>query len=57
MLQGSIHGPLLFTIVLVKLFFVMDYIDVANYPDNSIPCVIVNDIDAIVASLENASNT
>ena len=35
----------------------MDYIDVANYPDNSIPCVIVNDIDAIVASLENASNT
>ena len=51
-LQGSILGPLLFTIVFVKLFFVMDYIDVANYAQNNTACVMVNDIVAIIASLQ-----
>ena len=56
-LQGSIHGPLLITIVFVILFFVLDYIDVANYAHNNTTYVMVDNVDAIIASMESASKT
>ena len=34
----------------------MDDIDIANYADNNIPYVTADDIDAVVASLENTLN-
>ena len=56
-LQGSILGRLLFNTYLADLFLIMDDIDIANYADDNKPYVIADDVDGVIASLENASNT
>ena len=35
----------------------MDELDITNYADNNTPYVTAEDIDGVIASLENASNT
>ena len=53
--QGSILGPLLFNIFLVDLFFIVNSTDIANYADDNTPYATTNDIDSLIASLEEAS--
>ena len=53
--QGSILGPLLFTIFLADLFFVANSMDIANYANENTPYATANDIDSLIDSLEKAS--
>ena len=53
--QRSILDPLLFNIFLADLFFVVNSTDIANYADDNTPYVTANDIDGLIASLEEAS--
>ena len=55
--QGSILGPLLFNIFLADLFFVVKDIYIASYPDDSTPFIVENNIDYVIASLEQVSDT
>ena len=55
--QGSIVGPLLSNIYLADLFLIMHDIDIANYADDNTLYVTVDNIDEVIAFLENASNT
>ena len=55
--QGSILGPLLFNIFLADLFFVVNSMDIANYADDITPYTTANDIDNLIASLEEASKS
>ena len=54
--QGSILGPLLFNIFLADLFFVVKDIDIASYADDSTPFIVKNNIDNVIASLEQVSD-
>ena len=54
--QGSILGPLLFNIFLADLFFVVKDIDIASYADDSTPFIVENNIDNVIASLEQVSD-
>ena len=54
--QGSILGPLLFDIFLVDLFFLVKDIDIASYADENKPFVEENNIDNVLASLEQVSD-
>ena len=49
--------PLLFNIYLADLFLIMDDIDIAKYADDNAPYLTADDIDGVIASLENASGT
>ena len=49
--------PLLLKIYLADLLFIMDDTDITNYSDGNSPYVTADDIDRVLASLENASNT
>ena len=53
--QRSILDPLLFNIFLADLFFVVNSTDIANYADDNTPYVTANDIDGLIASLEEDS--
>ena len=55
--QGSILGPLLFSIFLTDLFFIANSMDIANYADDNTPYATANDIDSLIASLEEASKS
>ena len=55
--QGSILGPLLFDIFLADLFFIENSIDIAKYADDNAPYATANDIDSLIASLEEASKS
>ena len=52
--QRSIRGPLLFNIFLTDLFFIANSMDIANYADDNTPYATANDIDSLIASLEEA---
>ena len=54
--QGSNFGPLLFNIFLTNVFFVVKDIDIESYADGSTPIVVENNIDNIIAALEQVSD-
>ena len=56
-LQGSILGSLLFQILLADLFFVVKDIDIGSYADDSTLFIIENNIDNVIASLQQGSDT
>ena len=53
--QGSILGPFLFNIFLVDLFFILNKIDITNYPDDNTSYTSSNDVNGLIKSLEEAS--
>ena len=53
--QGSIHGPLVFNIFLADIFFVLTDIDIASYADDNTRFIMENNIDNVIASLEEVS--
>ena len=55
--QGSILGPLLFNIFLADLFFIINSMDIANYADDNTSYATANDIESLIASLEEASKS
>ena len=54
--QGSILGPLLFSIFLADLFLVLKDVDIANLADDNTPFTSENNIDDLIDSLEKASS-
>ena len=55
--QGSILGSLLFNIFFADLHFILNSTDIANYDDGNTPYTTANDIDSLIASLEEASKS
>ena len=55
--QRSILGLLLFSFFLVDLFFIVNSTDIANYGDDNMPHATANDIDSLIASLEEVSKS
>ena len=53
--QGSIIGPLLFNNFLADLFFIIKDIDIAGYGDDTTPFIVENNIENVIASLEQVS--
>ena len=54
--QGSILGPLLFSIHMCDLFFVAESTDIPSYADEAKPYVCLEDIDLIIDKLEIKAN-
>ena len=54
--QGSIVGPLVFNIFMADLFFMLKDIDIASDADDSTPFIVKNNIDNVIASLEQVSD-
>ena len=55
--KGSTLGPLLFNIFLADLFFTVNSTDIANYDDDNTPYATVNDIDSLIALLDEVSKS
>ena len=55
--QESVIGPLLVNIFLADLLFIVNSMDIANYADDNTPYATANDIDSLIALLEEASNS
>ena len=45
--QGSILGPLLFSVFLADLFFIVNSTNIANYADDNTPYATANDVDSL----------
>ena len=54
--QGPILGPLLFNNFLADLFFIVKDIDIASYADDNTPFIVEDNIENVIASLEEATN-
>ena len=54
--QGPIVGPVLFNVFLADFFFTVKDIDIACYVDDNTPYMIVNNVDDLITSREQASN-
>ena len=54
--QGSILGSLLFNIFQADLFFVVKDVDIASYADESTSFIVENNIDNVIAPLEQVSD-
>ena len=50
-------SPLFFNIFLTDLFFIANSMDIANYADDNMPYATANDIDNLIASLEEPSKS
>ena len=55
--QGSILGPLLSNIFLADLFFIVKSADIAKYADDNMSYATANNIERLIASLEEASKS
>ena len=55
--QGSILGPLLFSIFLCDLFVIMENIAIARYADDNTPYTTGNLIEEVIQKLGNAAQT
>ena len=55
--QESIPGLLLFSFLLADLFFIVNSKNIANYADDNMLYATANDIDSLIASLEQASKS
>ena len=56
-IDGSILCPLLFNIFPADLFFIVNSMDIANYADDNTPYATANNINRLLASLEEAWKT
>ena len=54
--QGSILGPLLFNVFLADLFFAVNDIDITSSADDNTPYMIVDNVDDLIISLQQASS-
>ena len=45
--QGSILGPLLFSVFLADLFFIVNSTNIANYAYDNTPYATANDVDSL----------
>ena len=54
--KGQFFVYFFFNIFLADLFFVVKDIDIASYADDSTPFVVKNNIDNVIASLEQVSD-
>ena len=52
--QGTILGPLLFTVFLADLFLIHSGTDIANFADDNTPYLSAKNVD-VIESLERAS--
>ena len=54
--QGSILGPLLYNVFLANLFLVVKEVDIASYADDTTTFIVENNIDNVIALLEQVSD-
>ena len=54
--KGLVLGPLLFTFYLAYFFLIMKDIDTPSYAYDSTPFIVEDNIQSLIASLEEASN-